>query len=79
VFFEVMITPRGDFTGALKIWMNGQVLFDQSLVKTMYPDVGQTGVIVWLEQTGYGSGLTPNPTIHYVDDVTISLGRMYAP
>ena len=80
VFFEVMITPRGDFTGALKIWMNGQVLFDQSLVKTMYPNVGQTGVIMWLEQTGYGSRLTPTPAIHYVDDVTISLGRMpYAP
>jgi len=43
-----MITPRGDFTGALKIWMNGQVLFDQSLVKTMYPNVGQTSVILWL-------------------------------
>ena len=75
-----MITPRGDFTGALKIWMNGQVLFDQSLVKTMYPDVGQTSVILWLEQTGYGSGLIPTPAVHYVDDVTISLCRMpYAP
>jgi chitodextrinase len=79
VFFEVMITPRGDFTGALKIWMNGQVLFDQSLVKTMYPNVGQTGVMTWIEQTGYGSGLTPNPAVHYVDDVTISLGRMPYP
>jgi hypothetical protein len=80
VFFEVMITPRGDFTGALKIWMNGQVLFDESLVKTMYPNVGQTGVMLWIEQCGYGSGLTPTPAIHYVDNVTISLGRMpYAP
>ena len=76
VFFEVMITPRGDFTGALKIWMNGQVLFDQSLVKTMYPNVGQTSVILWLEQTGYGSRLTPTPAVHYVDDVTVSLARM---
>jgi hypothetical protein len=76
VFFEVMITPRGDFTGALKVWMNGQVLFDQSLVETMYPNVGQTPFIMWLEQTGYGSGLTPNPAVHYVDDVTTSLGRV---
>jgi chitodextrinase len=80
VFFEVMITPRGDFTGALNIRMNGQTLFDQSLVKTMYPNVGQTGVMLWIEQCGYGSGLTPAPAIHYVDDVTLSLGRMpYAP
>jgi hypothetical protein len=78
-FFEIMITPRGDFTGAFKIWMNGQVLFDLSAVKTMYPNVGQTGVMLWIEQTGYGSGLTLNPTIHYVDDVTISLGRMPYP
>jgi polysaccharide lyase-like protein/FG-GAP repeat protein len=76
VFFEVMIKPAADFTGAVKIWMDGQVLFDQSLVKTMYPDVGQTGVIMWLEQTAYGSGLTPTPAIHYVDNVTLSLGRM---
>jgi VCBS repeat protein len=75
-FFEVMVTPRGDFTGALKIRMNGQVLFDQSLVKTMYPDVGQTRVILWLEQTSYGSGLTPTPAVNYIDDVTLSLGRM---
>jgi hypothetical protein len=74
-----MITPRGDFTGAFKLWMNGQVLFDLSSVKTMYPNVGQTGVMLWTEQTGYGSGLTPNPAIHYVNDVTISLGRMPYP
>jgi hypothetical protein len=80
VFFEVMVTPRGDFTGAIKIWINGQVLFDQSLVKTMYPNVGQTNLLMWLEQTSYGSGLTPTPAIHYVGDVTLSLGRMlYAP
>jgi hypothetical protein len=80
VFFEVMVTPSGDFTGALNIRMNGQTLFDQSLVKTMYPNVGQTGVMLWIEQCGYGSGLTPTPAIHYVDNVTISLGRMpYAP
>jgi hypothetical protein len=76
VRFEVMITPKADFTGALKIWMNGQVLFDQSLVKTMYVDTGQGDPIFAIEQTGYGSGLTPTPWVHYVDDVTLSLGRM---
>src|SRR5437773_10073659 len=42
VFFEVMVTPRGDFTGALKIWMNGQVLFDLSSIKTQFPYVSQS-------------------------------------
>jgi hypothetical protein len=79
VFFEVMVTPRADFTGAIKMWMNGQLLFDQSSVKTMYPDTGQGDPIFGIEQTGYGSGLTPTPAIHYVDDVTISLGRMPYP
>ena len=74
VFFEAMITPKADFTGALKFWMNGQVLFDLSQVKLMYPYTGQ-GLFA-LEQAGYGSGLTPMPNVHYVDDVTLSLGRM---
>ena len=80
VYFEVMITPEADFTGALKIWMNGQVVFDQSQVKTMYADAGQGDPLIALEQTGYGSGLTPVPAVRYLDDFTLSLGRIpYAP
>src|SRR5438552_11206653 len=75
VRFEVMIKSAADFTGALKVWMNNQVLFDLSSIKTRYVDTGQ-GLISYIEQTGYGSGLTPTPAVHYVDDVTISLGRM---
>jgi len=78
VFFEVMIKPAGDFTGAIKIWMNGQVIFDQSLVKTRFPYVGLAGYM-YATQNAYGSGLTPTPYSHYVDDVTISLGRMPYP
>jgi len=75
VFFEVMITPSSTFTGAVKLWMNRQVIFDQSLVKTRFPDVG-VGGFQYVQNTFYGSGLTPTPASHYVDDVTISLGRM---
>ena len=79
VYFETMITPKADFTGALKLWLNGQVVFDLSGVKMLYPDTGQ-GIFMALEQTGYGSGLTPTPAVHYLDDFTISLGRIpYAP
>jgi len=75
VFFEVMITPRGDFTGALKVWMNGQVLFDLSSIKTQFPYVGQS-LLTWITNNNYGTGLTPTPFVHYVDDVSVSLGRM---
>jgi hypothetical protein len=78
VFFEVMITPRGDFTGALKIWMNGQVLFNLSGIKTQFPYTGQ-GILTWVANNNYGDVLTPTPFVHYVDDVTISLGRMPYP
>src|SRR5438477_592795 len=79
VFFEVMVTPRGDFTGALKIWMNGQVLFDLSSIKTQFPYVSQS-LLAYTANNNYGAGLTPTPFVHYVDDVTVSLGRMpYAP
>src|SRR6266480_577044 len=79
VFFEVMVTPRGDFTGALKVWMNSQVLFDLSSIKTQFPYVGQS-LLTWITNNNYGTGLTPTPFVHYVDDVSVSLGRMpYAP
>jgi hypothetical protein len=78
VYFEVMITPRGDFTGAIKIWMNGQVLFDLSNIKTQFPYVSQ-GILTWITNNAYGTGLTPMPYVHYVDDVSLSLGRMPRP
>ncbi len=75
VFFEIMCTPSAGFTGALKIWMNGQVMFDLSLIKTRYPD-GGVGGLMYTTHNAYGSGLSPTPAVHYVDDVTYSLGRL---
>jgi len=75
VFFEVMIKPSSTFTGALKIWMNGEVLFDQANVKTRFPDIGIGGAM-WTAHTGYGSYINPTPATHYIDDVTISLRRL---
>ena len=77
VFFEVMVTPRGDFTGALKIWMNGQVLFDLSSIKTQFPFVSQN-LFTYIANNNYGAAL-PTPYVHYVDDVTVSLGRLPHP
>jgi chitodextrinase len=78
VFFEVMITPAADFTGEIKVSMNGTVLFDQTQVKTRFPD-GGVGGFMYVQHTAYGSGLNPTPYSHYIDDVTISLGSLYAP
>jgi hypothetical protein len=77
VRFEVMIKSSDNtaFNGALKVWMNNQLLFDLSSIVTKYP-TWANALVSYIEQTGYGSGLTPTPAIHYVDDVTISLGRM---
>jgi polysaccharide lyase-like protein len=76
--FELYVKPAADFTGALKLWMDGAPLFDQSAIKTRYPGSGAPGVpgYSYMEHTAYGSNLTPTPAVHYVDDVTISLGRM---
>jgi hypothetical protein len=74
-FFEVMITPSSAFTGALKIWMNGELLFDLANVKTRFPDVGIGGAM-WTAHTAYGSYINPTPATHYVDDVRISLRRL---
>jgi hypothetical protein len=75
VFFEIKIKPAADFSGVLKVWMNGELLFDLKDVKTRYPDIG-IGGFMWLNHTGYGSGLSPLPATHYIDDVTISLRRL---
>ena len=72
VFFEVMITPSADFTGEVKVSMNGNVLFDQTLVKTRFPDGGVSG-FMYVQHTAYGSNLVPTPYSHYIDDVTVSL------
>lgn len=83
VFIEIKCTPAGatdsDYTGALKIWMNGTVLWDLTLIKTRHPDAGggpPTPGLMYTNFTAYGSNLTPTPAYHYVDDVTYSLGRL---
>jgi hypothetical protein len=78
MFWEVMVTPSAGFTGALKVWMNKQVLFDLSSIKTRYPDGSGSPApgLMYTTHNAYGSNLSPSPAVHYVDDVTYSLGRM---
>ena len=74
-FFEIELLPRGDKTGSIRIWMNGALIFELLNIQTQYPLVGQTPLLSVLEQTGYGDVAFA----HYVDDVTLSLGRMPYP
>ena len=74
-FFEVYIVPRPDATGALKLWLNGQLALDISGVQTQFALASQS-LLTWVTSNAYGMGLSPVPFIHFLDDVTLSLGRM---
>jgi len=74
-FFEIELLPRGNATGSIRIRMNGALIFELLNIQTQYPLVGQTPLLSVLEQTGYGDVAFA----HYVDDVTLSLGRMPYP
>jgi len=77
-FIEVMVTPREDFTGAVKVWQDGALLFDLSSVKTKYPEnlVPAGTQSFMISKNAYGQGINPLPHAHFVDDCSISLGRM---
>lgn len=81
VFMQVMVTPREDYSGAVKVWMNDNVLFDITNVRTKYPEGASGGVPrFYISKNAYGQNLTPSPNHHYVDDVRISLDPIpYAP
>lgn len=71
--FELYVDPSENFLGTLQLYMDRALLFDQSSIKTRYPGTGDPGLpgYMYLEHLAYGS-----PGVHYVDDVTYSLGRM---
>jgi len=80
-FIQVMVTPREDFTGAVKVWQNGALIFDMANVKTKYPEslVASGTQSFFIAKNAYGQGLIPTPNSHYVDDVAISLGLLPYP
>jgi len=77
-FIEVMVTPREDFSGAVKVWQDGALLFDLSSVKTKYPEnlVPAGTQSFMISKNAYGQGIIQLPHAHYIDDCTISLGRV---
>jgi hypothetical protein len=77
-FIEVMVMPREDFTGAVKVWQDKALLFDLSAVKTKYPEsLAAAGAqSFFIAKNAYGQGISPLPHAHFCDDFTISLGRL---
>jgi hypothetical protein len=75
VFFEAMVHPASDFSGALKIWMNDKPIFDLARIKTRFLWEGQGGFF-YFTLNAYGANWTPVPAHIYVDDVTVSLVRL---
>jgi hypothetical protein len=77
-FIEVMVTPREDFTGAVKVWQDKALLFDLSAVKTKYPEanVAAGAQSFFIAKNAYGQSINPIPHAHFCDDFTISLGRL---
>jgi len=74
-FFEIGITPKPDTTGALKVWLNGQLALDIPNVQTQFPLASQT-LLTWITSNAYGMNIAPIPFVHYLDDCTVSLGRL---
>jgi hypothetical protein len=56
-------------TGQVTIWEDGKQLFDFSNVATAYPG----GDCQW-SVNNYSNGLSPSPTIIYIDDAAICSG-----
>ena len=82
VFMQVMVTPREDYSGAVKVWMNDRVVFDITNVRTKYAESNVSGGTqsFYISKNAYGQNMTPTPNHHYVDEVAISLDPMpYVP
>jgi polysaccharide lyase-like protein len=66
---EAVYKSREDATGQVTIWQDGTLLWDITGVQTRYPD-SQGGVAEW-SVINYSNGVTPAPTIFFVDDAEI--------
>lgn len=76
VKWRIEARPAGNFTGHLRVYMNDTEVFNFSNIKTTVPDSGQRAlygdwVMMYPQWTMYGDGLTPQPCVKYMDDVSV--------
>jgi hypothetical protein len=69
------VVPSSGYTGSMKFWQDGVLLYDFQNVMTGYPNTGSVnGVDTQWAVNAYGNGLSPSSYTHYVDDAAISVG-----
>jgi hypothetical protein len=74
VHLEAYLRQSRDFTGTLKFWQDGVLLYDISGIRTSYNNCNFNS---WCADDEwsinlYSDGMTPNPASIYVDDVGIT-------
>ena len=67
------VRQSADFDGAFQLWLDGRLLFDMDDVRTGHRDCTYNA---WCTDQGwsvnsYSDGLSPTPSVIYVDDVRI--------
>ena len=74
-WFEISsrIVPSSRYTGSIKFWQNGVLLYDFRNVMTGYPNSNSlNGVDTQWAVNAYANGLSPSSYAHYVDDATVA-------
>jgi hypothetical protein len=74
VHLEAYLRQSRDFSGTLKFWQDGVLLYDISGIRTSYNNCNFN---TWCADDEwsinlYSDGMTPNPASIYVDDVSIA-------
>jgi len=70
IHIEFFMKQSAEFGGRIRVWQNGISLFDQTDVKTKYPDGDDQWAVA-----NYSDGITPNPATIYIDDAVIATNR----
>ena len=71
VHIETYLKQATDFSGRIMVWQDGTQIFDEDNIKTKYPD----GDDQWSVNL-YSDGLSPSPSVLYIDDATIATYRV---
>jgi hypothetical protein len=74
-WFQVssQIVPSSGYTGSIKFWQDGVLLYDFRNVMTGYPNTNSVnGVDTQWAVNAYANGLTPSAYVQYVDDATVA-------
>ncbi len=66
------IVPSAGYTGSIRFWQDGVLLYDLQGVMTGYPNTNSVnGVDTQWAVNAYGNGLSPSAYVQYVDDAEV--------